>query len=94
SAKALFAGGGSSEDMPTTELSEEDLADGVDIMTLLVRTGLCSSKSDARRNVQQGGVTANDEKIADIGKTFSSEELRSGVVLRRGKKNYNKVILK
>ena len=95
SAKALFAGGGSSEDMPTTELSEGDLADGgVDIMTLLVRTGLCSSKSDARRNVQQGGVTANDEKIADIGKTFSSEELRSGVVLRRGKKNYNKVILK
>ena len=95
SAKALFAGGGSSEDMPTTELSEEDLTDGgVDILTLLVRTGLCSSKSDARRNVQQGGVTANDEKLADIGRTFSTDELRAGVVLKRGKKNFNKVVLK
>ena len=95
SAKALFAGGGSSEDMPTTELCEEDLTDGgVDILTLLVRTGLCSSKSDARRNVQQGGVTANDEKLADIGRTFSTDELRAGVVLKRGKKNFNKVVLK
>ncbi len=95
SAKALFAGGGSSEDMPTTELSEEDLTDGgVNILTLLVRTGLCSSKSDARRNVQQGGVTANDEKLADIGRTFSTDELRAGVVLKRGKKNFNKVVLK
>ena len=95
SAKALFAGGGSSEDMPTTELSADDLTDGaLDIMSLLVKTGLCSSKSDARRNVQQGGVTANDEKIADIARVFSAEELKAGVVLKRGKKNFNKVILK
>ena len=95
SAKALFVGGGSSEGMPTTELSAEDLADGaLDIMTLLVKTGLCSSKSDARRNVQQGGVTANDEKIADIARAFSADELKAGVVLKRGKKNFNKVILK
>ena len=95
SAKALFAGGGSSEDMPTTVLSAEELTDGaLDIMTLLVKTGLCSSKSDARRNVQQGGVTADDEKITDIARAFSAEELKAGVVLKRGKKNFNKVVLK
>ena len=62
--------------------------------TLLVKTGLCSSKSDARRNVQQGGVTADDEKITDIARAFSAEELKAGVVLKRGKKNFNKVVLK
>ena len=95
SAKALFGGAGKSEDMPTTELTETDLVDGAaDILTLLVKSGLCTSKSDARRNVQQGGVTANDEKITDIAKSFSEEELRNGVILRRGKKNYQKIILK
>ena len=95
SAKALFAGGGSSENMPTTELAESDLVDGgADVMTLLVKTGLCPSKSDARRNIQQGGVTANDEKVSDIGKVFTADELKAGVVLKRGKKNFNKVVLK
>ena len=95
SAKALFAGAGSSENMPCTELAEDDLTDGAaDIMTLLVKTGLCASKSDARRNIQQGGVMANDEKITDIAKAFSAEELKAGVVLKRGKKNFNKVVLK
>ena len=61
----------------------------VDIMTLLVKTGLCSSKSDARRNVQQGGVTAGDEKITDVAKTFTKMQLAEGMILRRGKKNYN-----
>ena len=95
SAKALFAGAGSRENMPTTELGADDLVDGAaDIMTLLVKTGLCPSKSDARRNIQQGGVTANDEKVSDIGKSFTAEELKAGVVLKRGKKNFNKVVLK
>ncbi len=95
SAKALFAGGGVSENMPTTELTEGDLNDGaIDLMTLLVKTGLCTTKSDARRNIQQGGVTVDDAKITDIGKSFSAEELKTGVVLKRGKKNFNKVILK
>ncbi|MBQ6403386.1 MAG: tyrosine--tRNA ligase [Oscillospiraceae bacterium] len=95
SAKALFAGAGSSENMPTTELTEADLADGaIDVLTLLVKTGLCPSKSDARRNVQQGGVTANDQKVTDIGATFSAEQLKSGLLLKRGKKSFNKVILK
>ena len=95
SAKALFVSGGSDANMPTTELNEADLTDGAaDIMTLLVKTGLCPSKSDARRNIQQGGVTANDEKVTDIAKSFTADELKSGVVLKRGKKNFNKVILK
>ena len=94
-AKALFVGGGDSEHMPTTEIAEADLTDGaMDIMTVLVKSGLCASKSDARRNIQQGGVTVDDEKVTDIGKTYSADELKNGIVVRRGKKNFNKVILK
>ena len=94
-AKALFGGGPASADMPTTELSETDLSEAAaDIMTLLVKTGLCPSKSDARRNIQQGGVTANEEKITDIARSFTREELKQGIVLKRGKKSFHKVILK
>ena len=94
SAKALFAGGGSNENMPTTEITESELSDGaMDIMTVLDRSGLCASKSEARRNIQQGGVTVNDEKITDISKSFGADELKKGIIVRRGKKNYIKVIL-
>ena len=93
-ARAVF-GGGVTENMPTTELTAGDLADGaIDVLTLLVKTGLCSSKSDARRNVQQGGVTANDEKVDDIARAFTEDELKGGVILRRGKKSFNKAVLK
>ena len=93
-AKALF-GGAAGGDIPTTDINEDELTDGaMDIMTLLVESGLCPSKSDARRNVQQGGITADDVKITDIAKSFSADELRAGIVLKRGKKNFNKVILK
>ena len=61
------------------------LRDGaVDILTLLVKTGLCTSRGDARRNVEQGGVTAGDEKVTDIGKTFPKDAFAGGLVLRRG----------
>ena len=94
SARALF-GGVAGGDIPTTEINEDDLSDGgADIMSLLVLAGLCSSKSDARRNVQQGGVTANNVKVTDISLSFSAEELKEGIILRRGKKNYQRVILK
>ena len=94
-AKALFVGGGDSEHMPTTEIAEAELTDdAIDIMTVLVKSGLCASKSDARRNIQQGGVTVDDEKVTDISKTYSADELKNGIVVRRGKKNFNKVILK
>ena len=94
SAKALFGGAGDSANMPTTELSEADLTDGaIDIMTLLVKTGLCTTKSDARRNIQQGGISVDDVKVADISKSFTSDELKKGIIVKKGKKSFNKVIL-
>ena len=94
SAKSLFTGG-DSEHMPTTELSESELTDGkLDVMTALVLSGLCPSKSDARRNIQQGGVMAGDEKVSDIAASFTAEQLKAGVILKRGKKNFNKLFLK
>ena len=93
-ARAVF-GGGDTEHMPTTELTADDLTDGaIDVLSLLVKTGLCSSRSDARRNVQQGGVTANEEKVGDIARAFTEAELKAGVILRRGKKSFNKAIMK
>ena len=95
SAKALFAGGADGGDVPTTELSEADLVDGsLDILILLVKSGLCVSKSEARRNVQQGGVTVEDQKVTDIAALYDADTLRKGLMVRRGKKNFNKVILK
>ena len=94
SAKALFGGAGDSANMPTSELSEADLTDGaIDIMTLLVKTGLCTTKSDARRNIQQGGISVDDVKVADISKSFTSDELKKGIIVKKGKKSFNKVIL-
>ncbi|MFB0921776.1 MAG: tyrosine--tRNA ligase [Oscillospiraceae bacterium] len=95
-ARALFSSGGDMANIPTTELAESDLVDGsVDIITLLVKSGLCLSKSDARRAVDQGGVEAAGEKVSDTGKCYTCEQLSGeGVVIKRGKKNYNRVILK
>ena len=93
SAMALFSAGDGAN-APTTELSEADLNGGaIDILTLLVKTGLCTTKSDARRNVQQGGVSVDDKKITDIGALFTAEQLAAGVLVKRGKKNFNKVVL-
>ena len=93
-AKALFGSGADDSNMPCTELCSDDLSDGkLDIMTALVKSGLCASKSEARRNITQGGVSANDVKITDISASFTENELKAGVVLRRGKKNYNKLVL-
>ena len=94
--RALFSGGGSLENMPTSELAEEDLTDGsIDVLNLLVKAGLVPTKSEARRAVEQGGVTAEGKKVTDIKAMFAAEQLRGeGMVFRRGKKNYRKVILK
>ena len=95
-AKALFSNGGDLSNIPTTELTKEDLVDGkLDIVSLLVKSGLCPSKSEARRAVEQGGVEAAGEKVTELGKSFTANELSGeGVVLKRGKKSYNRVILK
>ena len=95
SSKALFGGSGDSANMPTTEITEAELIEGkLDIMTALVISGLCASKSDARRNIQQGGVSAEDVKVTDISTAFTADALKNGVVIKRGKKNFNKIILK
>ena len=95
SSKALFGGRGDDENMPMTEITINDLSDGViDIMTALVKTGLCASKSEARRNIQQGGVSVNDEKVADISASYDADTLKNGIVLKSGQKNFNKLILK
>lgn len=94
-ARALFTSGNAAN-MPTVELSNEDLTDGaVDIITILVKAGLCPSRSDARTNVQQGGVTVNDEKVTDFRQTFGAELLAGdGLVVKKGKKNFKRVVLK
>ncbi len=95
SAKALFAGGGSLENMPTAELTAADFTDGkIDLIGVLVKSGLNPSRSEARRAIEQGGVTVNDEKITDIKKEFTAEDFGEGMIVRRGKKNYKKVVVK
>ena len=93
SAKALF-GAGADADIPTAELAESDLIDGaIDILTILVKAGLVPSKSEARRAVDQGGVTVEGEKVTDIKATYTAEVLKNGIVVRRGKKAFKKVVL-
>ena len=94
-ARALFSSGNAA-DMPTAELSDEDFADGsVDILTLLHKSGLVASKSEARRAVQQGGVAVDGEKVSDIATTFAKADFEGeGKVVRKGKKNFRKVIAK
>ena len=90
--KALFAGGGDTEHMPTTELTNDDFGGGsIDVLTLLVKCGLAASKGEARRLVQQGGVTVNDEKVTAIETTFGCEQFTGdGVVIKKGKKVFHK----
>lgn len=93
-AKSLFAAGGESADMPSTELSEADLTDGeIGLLTLLVKTGLCPSNAEARRLVTGGGVMIDGEKAAAPTQTISRAQLEQGVVLKKGKKVYHKVVL-
>ena len=93
--KALFAGGGDTEHMPTTELTNDDFGGGsIDVLTLLVKCGLAASKGEARRLVQQGGVSVNDEKVAAIETTFGCEQFTGdGVVIKKGKKVFHKAVL-
>ena len=95
-ARALFAGGANTENMPTCELSEEDFTDGnIDILTVLTKSGLAGSRSEARRNVEQGGVSVDGTQIKDIKAVFAKDQFAGdGVVVKRGKKNFKKVILK
>lgn len=95
SARALF-GSGVAANMPTAELAAEDFTDGsIDILTMLLKSGLVPSKSEARRAVEQGGVAVDGEKVTDIRMSFASDAIpEDGLVLRRGKKNFRKVVVK
>ena len=95
-ARALFGGGGDSANMPCTKLCREDFtAEGeIDILTLLVKCGLAASKGEARRLVQQGGVTVCGQKVADIEARFSCKDCcGEGAVIKKGKKVYHKAVL-
>ena len=96
SARALFSGVNHA-DMPAAEIAEADLRDGViDIMGLLVSAGLCASRSEARRAVEQGGVTVNGEKVTDIKTTYTPDDIKNAeeFVLKRGKKKFCKIVMK
>ena len=95
-AKAFFAGGGDSDNMPSAELGEEDFQDGaIDLISLLVKAELSGTRSEARRAIQQGGVSLDGEKITDFKYLVKKEDIgETGLVLKRGKKNFKKICLK
>ena len=91
-AKALFSSGNAA-DMPSVTLTEDDFTDGsVDILTLLVKSGLTPSRSEARRAVEQGGVSVDGEKVTDIKTAYTANAFADGMVLKRGKKNFRKIL--
>ncbi len=92
--RALFGGGGNTENMPTTKLDMANLSDGsIGILNLMVTCGLASSNGEARRLIQQGGVSVNDEKITDANKQFSIDDIKNTIIIRKGKKVYHKVTM-
>ncbi|MCD7813454.1 MAG: tyrosine--tRNA ligase [Lachnospiraceae bacterium] len=95
-ARALFAGGGNAADMPTAEITEADLDENgaIELISLLLKAGLVPSRSEGRRAIEQGGVTVDGEKVTDVKAVVAGEKLADGLVLKRGKKNFRKVLLK
>lgn len=91
---ALFAGGANNANMPTVTVTAEDFPDGeLDIISVLVKAGLCDSRGDGRRNVQQGGVSVADEKVTDISTKYTLDDFKGeGLIIRRGKKKFAKVV--
>ena len=91
---ALFAGGANNANMPTVTVTAEDFPDGeLDIISVLVKAGLCDSRGDGRRNIQQGGVSVADEKVTDISTKYTLDNFKGeGLIIRRGKKKFAKVV--
>ena len=96
SARALFAGGGNAADMPCCELTADNFRDGtIDICGVLVAAGLTGSRNEARRAVEQGGVTVADEKVTDLKTVYTPESfMGEGLIVKRGKKNFMRVVMK
>ncbi len=94
-ARGLFSGASAAANMPEAVITESDLVDGkMDIITMMQKGGLCGSRSEARRNIQQGGVEADGVKVTDPFASFEAEALKAGIVVKRGKKNFVKIVLK
>lgn len=93
SARALFSGGGEGADMPTTEITDADLENGViDILNLLIKCKFAQSRGEAKRLIQQGGVTVDDTAVTELNKTFTVDELKQGLKIKKGKKHFNKAV--
>ncbi len=95
SARALFSGSGSRTDMPSVTLTSSDLPEGsIDLISLLVKSGLASSRSEGRRAIEQGGISVNNEKVTDIKTAYTAENISDNeFILKRGKKKFMKIIL-
>ncbi len=92
--RALFGGGGDTENMPTTVVEDSALADGtIGLLDLMVICGLAASKGEGRRLVVQGGVSVNDEKVTDPSKRYSADELKASLIIKKGKKVYHKATM-
>ena len=91
--KALFSGDGDDSNMPTTTLSAEEVGEGMTVVDLMMRTGLCKSRSDVRRLTEQGGITINGKVVPSFDTLVTKEELAAGAKIRRGKKVYHKAII-
>lgn len=93
-ARALFSGAGNTADMPTITITADDLSEGsIDLISLLVKAGLASSRSDGRRNIEQGGVTVNNQKVTDTKTSYCARDLSvEEFVIKRGKKKYMKIL--
>ncbi len=92
-ARAVF-GAGNAEEAPEAPIGEDAFTDGsVDLITIMVAAGLATNRSDARRNIEQGGVTVDGEKVADFKATYTKDQIAAGIVVKRGKKNFKKIVL-
>ena len=91
----MFGAGANTENMPTTELTQDDFAQGeLGILDLLVKCSLTSSKGEARRLVQQGGISIDDKKVTEIAHKVTADEVKEGIIIKKGKKVFHKAILK
>jgi tyrosyl-tRNA synthetase len=95
SAHALFSGSGDSDNMPTTEITAEDLfEEKIGIVKLIVKCGFAASNGEAKRLIQQGGISVNDNIVSTLDKTYAKDELKEGLKIKKGKKHFHKAIWK